>query len=54
MPFRNQSNTRNNRLYIVLGLLAVFSVVMLLYRSAQHRGLPDNEWIDFEEAAALG
>jgi hypothetical protein len=37
-----------NGLFVLVALVALASVLFMLYRSASNRDLPDDEWFDFE------
>lgn len=37
-----------NSLLLLLALLVLGGVLAMLYRSANHDELPDDEWLDFE------
>lgn len=39
---------KKNGLFLVVAVLVLGAVLAMLYRSASHRELPDDEWFDFE------
>jgi hypothetical protein len=51
MSDANGRGRGKNGLLVLLALLVLAAVLTLLYRSATHRELPDDEWFDFEHPA---
>jgi hypothetical protein len=46
----NAMTNGKNGLFLALALLVLGIVIALLYRSASHDELPDDEWLDFEHS----
>ena len=45
---RSESSGGRNGLILIVALLVLGAVLAMLYRSASHRDLPDDDWFDFE------